>query len=250
MEDLINDFKQLKLNNIVNDLVNEIINNLIDKLEIIEIFRKKIKGNTPDLKKYNNKHSGKLGHWLETQMNIKHNSKNEPDINGYEMKKKSNKITLGDFSASEYLFSKDKKFINEKNNWSVDYVKITRDEFIKIFGTQKETKNNRYSWSGSCVHKYNIWNECGQKLIITKTNDICIYYSYSKDKRKINIPDYLKKDDILIVFWKNEKMEKHINNKFNNKGFFIIKDNKKICFGKPFNFEHFIESMKKKYNIF
>jgi len=43
MEDLINDFKQLKLNNIVNDLVNEIINNLIDKLEIIEIFRKKLK---------------------------------------------------------------------------------------------------------------------------------------------------------------------------------------------------------------
>lgn len=45
-------------------------------------------------------------------MGIKHNAKNEPDINGYEMKKSSNKITLGDFSASEYLFSgKNKKIL-------------------------------------------------------------------------------------------------------------------------------------------
>jgi len=45
-------------------------------------------------------------------------------------------------------------------------------------------------------------------------------------------------------------MKLHINNKFNNKGFFICKkiDNKyeKICFGKPFNFDYFIECMKNK----
>ena len=42
-------------------------------------------------------------------MEISHNSNNEPDILGYEMKKNSSKITFGDFSASEYLFSKKKR---------------------------------------------------------------------------------------------------------------------------------------------
>ena len=59
------------------------------------------------------KHCGKEGHWLEDKMGIKHNSKNEPDIFGYEMKKNSSKITFGDFSASEYLFSKKREILNK-----------------------------------------------------------------------------------------------------------------------------------------
>jgi len=44
-------------------------------------------------------------------------NKNEPDINGYEMKKSSIKITLGDFTASEYIFSRKNKrnIINHLN---------------------------------------------------------------------------------------------------------------------------------------
>ena len=180
-----------------------------DKLNIIELFRKNIKDKKIELEKYNNKHCGKEGYWLEKQMNIKHNSLNEPDIHGYEMKKDSKKITFGDFSASEYLFSKDKKYINDTNNWDADLVNITKDQFIKFFGTQKILKNNRYSWSGSCIPTYNNWNTCGQKLTVTYENDICILYSYSEDKRddiKINFPYYLKKDNILIVIWKNKKI--------------------------------------------
>jgi len=45
-------------------------------------------------------------------------------------------------------------------------------------------------------------------------------------------------------------MKPHIDNKFNKKGFFICKkiNNKyeKICFGKSFNFEYFIECIKNK----
>jgi hypothetical protein len=45
-------------------------------------------------------------------------------------------------------------------------------------------------------------------------------------------------------------MKLHIDNKFNNKGFFMCKKinnkYKKICFGKPFNFDYFIECMKNK----
>ena len=177
-----------------------------DKLNIIKLFKKNVKAKKIELDNYNNKHCGKEGHWLESQMNITHNQKNEPDINGYEMKKDSKKITFGDFSASEYLFSKNKKYINKKNKWDDDLVNITKDQFIKFFGTQKSLKYNRYSWSGSCVPTYNNWNTCGQKLIITDKNDICIFYSYSKDTRnniKINFPNYLKENNILIVIWKN-----------------------------------------------
>ena len=141
-----------------------------DKLNIIELFRKNIKDKKIELEKYNNKHCGKEGYWLEKQMNIKHNSQNEPDIHGYEMKKDSKKITFGDFSASEYLFSKDKKYINDTNKWDADLVNITKDQFIKFFGTQKILKNNRYSWSGSCIPTYNNWNTCGQKLTVTYEN--------------------------------------------------------------------------------
>ena len=84
-------------------------------------------------------HDGKEGHWLETKMGIKHNTKNEPDINGYEMKKFSNKITLGDFSASEYVFSKKRDSINEINNWT-DEEKIDRTNFIRTFGNPNPIK--------------------------------------------------------------------------------------------------------------
>ena len=85
-----------------------------NKQKIIALFNNNIKG-----KKFKNKdktHCGSEGQWLEKLMNLKSNNKNEPDIFGYEMKKESAKITFGDFSASEYLFSKNKDTLDEINN--------------------------------------------------------------------------------------------------------------------------------------
>ncbi len=48
-----------------------------DKEEIIKLFRDNIKGKKPELLSGNKKHNGKEGHWLETQMDIPHNSKME-----------------------------------------------------------------------------------------------------------------------------------------------------------------------------
>ena len=76
-------------------------------------------------------------------MNIKHNKNNKPDILGYEMKKFSEKITFGDFSASEYIFQKKKQIINEYNDWTQET--MTKNEFIEYFGNKNESKN-RYSW--------------------------------------------------------------------------------------------------------
>jgi hypothetical protein len=173
------------------------------------------------------------------------------------MKKSSSKTTLGDFSASEYLFSGGNKRnkINEYNNWS-DELKVNRNDFIHYFGNPNIHKANRYSWSGKSVPTYGCWNSNGQKLCVLGNNDIVIYYSFENDFRdsKDTLPDFLKTDCIMIAIWKEEKMKPHIDNKFNSNGFFICKkkDDKyeKICFGKPFNFEYFIDCIRNKKIIF
>ena len=244
---------------IMNKLIDKII--LENKLEknkvsdpkkhIIEVFNKKIKGKEISLDTYNKKHCGKEGHWLEKQMGISHNSYNEPDINGFEMKKNSKKITLGDFSASEYCFSRDRKKINLLNNWTND-IQITRNQFIQLFGEPNTKKNNRYSWSGKCVPTYNEWNNCGQIILVNEQNDMIVKYSFSKDmrERKHNLPEFLKKDELTICFWDSAKLKTNVNRKFNQRGFFICKKigNKyeKICFGKPFDFDFFINQFKHK----
>jgi hypothetical protein len=229
----------------------------IDKQHIITLFNTCVKGIEICLEGQHVNHCGKEGHWLEKKMGITHNAKNEPDINGYEMKKSSSKTTLGDFSASEYVFSKQNKRhnINVLNNWT-DEIKLSRSEFIKTFGNRNLRKENRYSWSGSCVPKYNIWNSRGQILTVNENNDIVIYYSFSKDTRstKTDFPLFLQKENIVIALWKSSKMKPHIDNKFDKKGFFICKKigntYEKICFGKAFNFEYMIKCIKNKKIIF
>jgi len=156
------------------------------KQKIIEIFRKNVKGKVIEYDNNINKnHDGKEGHWLEKQMCIKQNNYNLPDLFGYEMKKDSDKITFGDWSATEYAYSKYKETIDNFNNWQ--NIKIERDEFIKYFGNENTNKNNRFSWSGSCFPKYGKINDCGQKMIFSKNNDLCILYYFSKDKREKKI---------------------------------------------------------------
>jgi hypothetical protein len=233
-------------------LTQEYKNN--SKQYIIDLFVNNVKNKKINIKHNEKKHDGVEGHWLETQMGIKHNSKNEPDILGYEMKKESKKITFGDFSASEYLFSKNKQEINKFNKWK-ENITMTRDEFIQYFGNPNKNKENRYSWSGKCVTIYGKYNECGQKLSIDSDNNICIFYRYKKDKRIHNIEyEYMKKSKILIAIWLKSKIEQHINKKFNCNGFFICKKENqvysKICFGKVFDYVYFIENIKNKNIIF
>jgi hypothetical protein len=252
-----------KLNIISIDSDDEIDINEIDeniehnKKYIIAKFNNCVRNKLINLENKNIKHCGKEGHWLETQFGIKHNSKNEPDINGFEMKKSANKTTLGDFSATEYAFSNERYYINNYNNWTDD-VKITRQEFIHYFGNPNIKKYNRYSWSGRACPLYNIYNNNGQILEIVENNDIVIYYSFLQDTRsdKNNIlPTFLQtKDKKVIAIWKHDKLQKNINNKFNKNGFFICKKIKNIyktiCFGKPFNFEYFITCIKNNKIIF
>ena len=214
-----------------------------EKEKIIKRFYEKVKGRKPENLKAS--HDGAEGHWLEDCMGVKHNASKEPDISGYEMKKSSSKISFFDLSASEYLFSKHKVVINKANNWETGKFFISKQQFIRYFGTNKK----RYSWSGKCFPIYGSYNFCGQIITTSDTNDICIYYSHSKDQRKdVDIPEFLKRENVLIAIWTQEKLRTHINRKFNNKGFFICKKTNsiydKLCFGKPFDFKYFMENFK------
>ena len=233
--------------------------NAIDdnKKQIIELYYSNVKDKPISSNGQNEKHCGWEGHWLEKQMGIKPNSKNEADLLGYEMKKSSKKTSLGDFSASEYAWSKINKrnSINTHNGWT-DENKLTRSEYIKTFGNSNSNKENRYSWSGSCVPKYGEWNSNGQILTVNENNDIVAIYSFSKDTRsvKTNFPLFLQNDNIIIALWKSSKMKPHIDNKFGKKGFFMCEKvgntYQKIRFGRAFEFEYFIESIKNKKIIF
>jgi MvaI/BcnI restriction endonuclease family len=228
---------------------------ITDEEEIKEKIRRRfdefVKNRTIDTSSLNQFSDGKEGYWLETQMGVKHNSKNGPDIRGFEMKKDSKKITFGDFSASEYLFSQNQPIIEEYNCWANGEGHITRKEFIKYFGNPNYKKHGRLSWSGKCVPKYGEYNECGQGLFISEENDIFILYDYEKDEREHNKDknyEFLKGEPKIIAVWTSDKMRNHINNKYNSKGFFIcVKEGEvytRVCFGKPFDFDYFIQNIK------
>jgi len=267
-----------------------------DKGEIIRRWDQNVKGKQLDTSFKNQKHCGKEGHCLEEAMGIKPNGKNEPDIFGFEMKKESNKISFGDWSASEYLFTKDKeisckmyrdklsklglkmtgnkktlkarfeKYCGENNivpvcqssreklkklNQGKD-IKLSRKQYIETFGTPKEKKNNRYSWSGKCFPTVKGFNDCGQKININENEDIIINYCNKYDKRentnvleKLNITE---DEEITIAVWPKEWLKQKVEDKFNKKGFFICKKEKgvysHICFGNVIDYNCFITKFK------
>lgn len=220
---------------------------LMSKVKIINIFNKNVKGKSFVKNKYDL--DSAEGYWLEDQFGIKHNNINKPDIYGYELKKFSKIITFGDYSASEYLFSKNKPLLNYYCKYlGYDPINLTRSEFIKYFGSFNHDKQ-RYSFSGNCIPKFFKWNNYGLTFTENKNNDLMIVYNSVKDIMHEYIPEILVNKTIVIAIWTYDKLSNHINNKFNNNGFIICKkdDNnvyKSIHFGKPLNYEIFIKYFK------
>ena len=211
------------------------------KEKIIEIYRRDVKGKKLATKGTNPKHDGAKGHSLERLFGIKANGKNAPDLLGYELKSQTtNKTSFGDWSAGMYLFKgRD--------------ARCTRTEFIEMFGSPNPLKNNRYSWSGSCFPKVGAVNAFGQIMVVSDEGDVSIYYSYSKDMRPNKneiIAREFQLDDLLLAKWPKEKLEKHVNRKFNDKGWFkVFADDSGTCielvFGKPMDFETWIDLVRK-----
>ena len=84
--------------------------------KIIEIYKQRVHGETPDTTKSNQSHDGKKGHWLEDVMGSKRDASNEPDLWGYEMKTGSSKTSFGDWGPDYFIFRDEIKFPNTEIN--------------------------------------------------------------------------------------------------------------------------------------
>lgn len=230
-----------------------------NKIQLIEFFRKNIKGKKPDVSNLNNKHDGKYGHWLEAQFKIHHNASNNADILGFELKNEtSSKTTFGDWSANEYIFDLPDFFSVFTEKTKLD----RREHFLKIFGKPNQDKDGRFSWSGEPCPKIELYNRFGQRLSVVENNDIIAEYSFSKDLRvdkEETIPSVLKKENLIIARWygnstpkgkKGKCLKRKLEDKFNDKGWFTCKTDSsgvysKICFGEPMTFNNWISLVRK-----
>lgn len=231
---LINGISNIAIKNKISD------NNSLEKQEIINLFLTNVKDKEIKLDNYNASHCGKEGHWLEKQMNIKQNQKNLPDINGFEMKKETNSVTtfIDKVPSKKLLLG---NIIKPKE-------KVNKLIFWNMFGSKKQS--DEVTLGGWKINKY---DNNGQILVVDKDNNIQIIYNYIEDKRKNKseiIDNFYKLEKQIILQWNMEDIKKCIDNKFNVKGFFICKKNNasasynKICFGKAFSFEQWINDVK------
>jgi hypothetical protein len=208
---------------------------------IVKKFNANLKGKIFE-KDGNNKHCGDEGNWIEKQMGIKCNGNNKPDLLGYEMKKQSIVTTFIDKAPSVFLLEENKIVKNKEDKkifWNI--FQRTNSSGIRIGG-----------W------KLDEWDNDGQSMHIDENNNIVILYNYSFDKRpeidKI-LPKYYKNNKShTIISWYKIDLENAINNKWNQKGFFVCKKNKegiydKIYFGNHFDFDYWLENVKQK-NIY
>ncbi len=215
-----------------------------DKKKIIERYLNNVHGKKPDTTGSDPKHSGKVGHWLEKQMDVQPNASNEPDLYGYEMKTQThNKLTLGSWDPNYWVFR------NPEN-------KITRGDFLKIFGKANTEKNNRMSWSGSPVPKIKGTNRFGMRTQIHEDDSISFFYSFSDDQRENRdtvVPKQLQVSDLEICRWNTagkKSLREKVENKFNQNGWFMcIRDGdgaySGIAFGEPITFETFMGYFRK-----
>ena len=213
-----------------------------EEMKIIKLFKDNVYGRKPNTDDSNQAHDGKGGHWLERQMGIVANAANQPDLFGYEMKNNTtSKTTFGDWSASYRIFR------NKELNL------MTQTDFVRIFGRPNPDKNGRYSWSGDPVPKINNPSPYnGSVMVIDDEHNISIIYNYSTDPRPDKasiVPTKFQKDNLILMRWTKEELEKKLLNKFGRHGWFKCSKNKngeysEISFGAPMTYENWIERVK------
>ena len=214
------------------------------KQEILQTFKKKVKGKVPDLSGYNKNHDGAEGDWLTVAMGLTVNGKNEPDFKGFEMKKDSKKTTFGDWQPDYSLYKKPGRGLDAE---------LSRTDFLKIFGhkskDQSGRKLGRYSWSGSVFPTVKGINTFGQVMKIDSKGHVKALYSFSKDSRsnkKRIVPFEFQTENVVLAEWTAENLKNRLEKKFNNLGWFkCLTDSEgryeSVQFGKPINFEVFIK---------
>jgi len=206
----------------------------LEKQSIIDKFNNNVKGKEICISNQNEKHCGKKGHWLETQMGCKHNSKNEPDIGGWEMKTGGEVTTFID-KAPDVIYING-EILTSRN-------KTKKSAFYSQYSSRKQSEEP--SIGGWKIDRH---NSLGQILEVDASNNIQIVYYPEYDLRENKASVMTNTEKHVIMEWKEESIRKAIENKFNQNGFFRCKQegNKytKICFGKRITFEDWIKSVK------
>ena len=218
--------------------VIEKLTTCVVKYIIKKRFNRYVKGKILSLEKQNN-HDGRKGHALEESMKLKINSRNEPDIYGFEMKNNTNsKITFIDKSPDKKFFEGIEIKQNDKN------IKLI------FWNTFKRCNSCGIKIGGWKINKFDINGQC---MYVDCNNNICILYNFSHDKRYdkyIRVSDFYKDNkNHTIIIWERESLKTSINNKWNQRGFFICKNDcngkyNKLLFGKPISFDYWITEVK------
>jgi len=209
---------------------------------IISLFRSNVRGKSQPTK--GNQHDGFVGNWLEEQFGVPKNNRNEPDIDGYELKKDSNPISFGDWSADYYIFKGTK-------------AQCTRLDFLMNFGRYDEEKDH-YSWSGEYVPKYGEWNKAGQRLHIDNQGNIFAIYNWRQDHRANKeqvVQSQFRNGTLVLACWKADSLRTKVERKFNVNGWFTCLTDEsgkyyELCFGEAFSFEDFLDFVRSKKAIF
>jgi hypothetical protein len=136
--------------------INPIID--IEKQHIITLFYNNVLGVDISSRGQNVKHCGKEGHWLETKMGITHNAKNEPDINGYEMKT-GDKVTTFIDKAPNNMFLDGADLPKRNKKFKIQY--------WNKYASKKESDDP--SIGGWSVDRF---NKCGQKMVVDEYNKV------------------------------------------------------------------------------
>lgn len=211
---------------------------------ISQIFVDNVMGKKPHITSADTKHDGRGGHWLEDQMKLERNSKNEPDIFGFEMKNNTkSKTTFGDWSPDYFIFRR-----KRKNKYSP----ISRSEFFKIFGSSKAGKEGRFSWSGEPFPKFNEFNKYGQMMYFDEAKNIIATYCFSMDSREDKykiIPEHYQVENLVLARWEFGKFKNKFEKKFSKFGWFKCYQNEhgiydRIVFGQQLNFDFFLEQIQ------
>jgi hypothetical protein len=182
------------------------------KASIVRYFHQNVLGKFPDPSYLKSKHNGKLGHWLEVGLGGDIDADGKADLNGFECKVDSPKVSWGDWGANYRIFA-DKSFSAFDNKFIVNNMW----EFVRIFGVPRDDpiKGKYFSWSGDHVPEIINESKFTGISLVERDCDISMIYNYEDDKRENKdqcVPLQFKKENLVLLKWygKNESFNNFV----------------------------------------
>ena len=189
------------------------------------------------------------GHWLEERFGLQANCHGGADLFGYEIKKASDKITFGDWAADEYIFRPGAVLL--QHNPHVPLGALDKDAFLYLFGLYNDT-HGRFSWSGLTSPRLNQVNAYGQMLVMDAQENLFVVYHPHFDVSVADKPNWVWHSEVTVLaFWSRAKIDRHVTQKFNQRGFLLCKKRQEdgvytdLCFGRPINTGMWLDSVRK-----